>query len=488
MMTIRSIIPILLLTGAVTGCAVGPDYQRPETAPPAGWQQRDSTVLLDSASLAAADTGWWQLFGDTVLTDLIQTALQNNNDVRIAAARVEEFMGYYGVAKSDFWPKIGASASATRGQQLLTGDGQSVRPTTNSFNVNLNATWEIDLWGKLRRASEAAKADLLAAEESRRGVVLSVTALVASSYFDLLSLDKQLGIARLTLKSRQASLELFKQRKSKGDVSELELSQIESQYWLAAAQVPFLESQVAQLENAINVLVGRNPGPISRGIRLDSLSLPGIPDGVPSDVLERRPDVRQSEEQLRSANARIGVAKSYYFPSISLTGLFGMVSTDLSNLFRPENRIWNVGADIFQPIFRGGEISGQVAAAEAMRKEALYGYVKSVQNAFRDVEDALVVRSRTEQQATALAKQVDALRVYERLARMRYREGVTSYLEVLDAERALFSTELEYAQTKANLYKSVVDVYRAVAGGWADRVALEAVQPDDPVEQRPPEK
>jgi multidrug efflux system outer membrane protein len=488
MMNYRIVLLVLLLVLFTAGCAVGPDYQRPETAAPGEWQARDTTILLDSAAIAAADTGWWQMFGDTVMTNLIQTALQQNNDVRIAAARVEEYMGYYGVTKSDFFPKVDAGGNATRGQFLASGDGESTRPTADRFVVNLNASWEIDLWGKIRRATEAAKADLLASEEARRGVVLSVTALVASSYIDLLALDKQLDVARRTLESRRYSLDLFRQRKSKGDVSELELSQIESQYYLAQAQVPFLEAQRARLENAISILVGRNPGPIPRMRILDSLSLPGIPDGVPSEVLERRPDVRQSEEQLRSANARIGVAKSRYFPSISLTGLFGVASTDLTNLFKPEAAIWSVGGDILQPIFRWGEISNQVAAAEAVQKQALYGYVKSVQNAFREVEDALVTRSRTEEQFTAQGKQDAALRTYERLARMRYMEGVTSYLEVLDAERALFSTELEFAQTQSNLYRSVVNVYRAIAGGWADRVAMKAVQPMDPVEPRSPAK
>jgi multidrug efflux system outer membrane protein len=479
---------LVFLALLIGGCAVGPDYQRPETEVPSEWQTRDTTAMLDSATIAAADTGWWQLFGDTVMTSLIRSALQENNDVRIAAARVEEFLGYYGVTKSDFFPKIGAGGSVDRGQFLTSGNGESVRPTANRFSVNVSATWEIDLWGKIRRATEAAKAQVLASEEARRGVVLSVTAFVASSYIDLLSLDKQLEIARRTVASREFSLDLFRQRYAKGDVSELELSQIESQYWLAKARVPTLELEISTLENAMSVLIGRNPGPIPRGTRIDSLTLPGIPEGMPSEILERRPDVRQAEEQLRAANAQIGVAKALYFPSISLTGLFGGVSGNLSSLFKPEAQVWNVGGQVLQPIFRWGEISGQVAAAEAIQKQTLYGYVQSVQNAFRDVEDALVGRSRTQEVHDAQGMQVEALRVYDRLARMRYREGVTSYLEVLDAERSLFDTELQYAQTQANLYKSVVSVYRAVAGGWVDQAADRAFLPIDPVETRPPEK
>jgi outer membrane protein, multidrug efflux system len=475
---------LLLVAIVLTGCSVGPDFRKPESAAPAEWQTRDTVLTLDSTAMAAADTGWWQMFGDTVLTSLIHTALQENNDVRIAAARVEEFMGLYGVSKSDFFPKIGATGSALRGQSVLSGDGTNVRPTQNVFDVNVSATWEIDLWGKIRRATEAARANLLAAEEARRGVVLSIVALVADSYIDLLSLDKQLAITRSTAEIRKKGLGLFQQRYAKGDVSELELSQIESEYWLAESEIPALEREITQRENALNVLLGRNPGPIPRGMAIDSLPLIPIPEGLPSEILANRPDVRQAEEQLRSANARIGVAKAAYFPSISLTGMFGVASRDLSNLFTTTARTWDIAGQILQPIFRWGEISGQVDAAQAVQKQALFSFVQTMKNAFRDVEDVLVDRSKTEMQHSAQAKQVLALRKYGRLANMRYNEGVTSYLEVLDAERNLFSTELQLAQTQARLYRSVVGAYRAFAGGWADRVAMMSYQPADPTERR----
>jgi outer membrane protein, multidrug efflux system len=475
---------LLLVATLLTGCSVGPDFTKPDSAAPAEWQTRDTVLTLDSTAMAAADTGWWQMFGDTVLTSLIHSALKENNDVRIAAARVEEYMGLYGVSKSDFFPKIGATGSALRGQSMLSGDGTNVRPTQNLFDVNVSATWEIDLWGKIRRATEAARANLLAAEEARRGVVLSIVALVADSYIDLLSLDKQLAITRSTAELRKKAVDLFQQRYAKGDVSELELSQIESQYWLAESEIPALEREITQRENALNVLLGRNPGPIPRGTTIDSLPLIAIPEGLPSQILENRPDVRQAEEQLRSANARIGVAKAAYFPSISLTGIFGVASRDLSNLFTTTARTWDIAGQILQPIFRWGEISGQVDAAKAVQKQSLYSYVQTVKNAFRDVEDVLVERSKTEQQHAAQAKQVMALRKYGRLANMRYNEGVTSYLEVLDAERNLFSTELQLAQTQARLYRSVVGAYRAFAGGWADSAAMMSFQPADPTERR----
>jgi multidrug efflux system outer membrane protein len=476
---------VLMVLGLmVVGCSVGPDYRRPEIEEPAEWQYQDTSMVLDSAAIAAADTGWWEMFGDTVLTNLIHSALRENHDVRIAAARVEQYLGLYGVAKSDFFPKLDAQGAARRGQSLLSGDGTFERPTANIFALELSASWEIDIWGKVRRATEAARADLLAAEESRRAVALSVVGFTAEAYIDLLSLDKQLDVARRTVASREMSLDLFRQRLDKGDISDLELSQIESQYWLAKAQIPVLEKTIAQLEHALSVLLGRNPGRIPRGLPLDSLRLPGIPEGIPSEILEGRPDVRLAEEQLRAANARIGVAKSLYFPSISLTGLFGVASGDLSNLFTANAQTWAIGGGILAPIFHWGEISGQVDAAEAFQKQTLHVYVQAVQSAFRDAEDALVGRSRTQEQEEAQANQVRSLRQYERLARMRYRDGVTSYLEVLDAERSLFSTELEYAQTQGNLLKSVVGVYKAFAGGWADWVAMEAYQPDDPVDRR----
>ena len=466
------------------GCSVGPNYQRPETEAPRGWQYADSSFMVDSSMVTAADTSWWEGFGDTVLTGLVETALRNNADVRIAAGRVEQYMGLYGVAKSDFFPKINAGAGATRGQIRLTPSGEEARPTVNQFDVTVSAAWEIDLWGKVRRATEAARADLLGAEEARRAVTVSVVGLVVESYIQLLALDKQLDVAHRTLATREKSLNLFQQRSARGDVSDLEMAQIESQYWTARSRIPALERSIAFQENALSVLLGRNPGPIPRGSVIDSLQMPRVPENLPSELLEQRPDVRQAEEQLRAANARIGVAKAQYFPSISLTGVFGTASSDLSKLFTPNAQIWNIGGSILQPIFRWGEISGQVTAAEAFQRQMLEEYVRAVQNAFADAEDALVSRSRTQEERDAIAMQVASLRSYERLSQMRYLEGVTSYLEVLDAERSLFDTELGYAQTQANLLATVVGLYRAFGGGWTDWVAWKAELPEDPVETR----
>jgi outer membrane protein, multidrug efflux system len=476
--------PVLALFSAavLAACSVGPNYHRPETEAPPVWLNTDTTFYADSAG-TLADTTWWDLFGDTVLTGLVTLGLQENLDVRIAAARVEELMGRYGVTKSDFFPKVDAGGTALRGQIGYAGEaGTAERPTRDYFSVHLTAGWEIDIWGKIRRASEAAKADLLATEEARRGVVLSTISLIATSYIDLLSLDRQLEITRRTVAVRQRTLDMFQQRRAKGDLSELEYSQAESEYWYAMAKIPSLEKNIIFLENEINFLLGRNPGPIPRGRALDSLVLPEIPVGMPSVLLERRPDVRFAEEQLRGANARIGVAKSMYFPSISLSGMFGFASPDLSALLQSNSTVWNLSGGVLQPIFHWGEIKGQVKASEGVQKQALYTYVQTVRNAFREAEDALTNRSHTGNQVEAQGHRTDALTTYSQLAQMRYDEGVTSYLEVLDAERSLLAAQEDYSRSKADLYKSVVDVYRSLAGSWLDSAAIvsfqiEAVEP-----------
>lgn len=479
----KKLLPVLLAALAA-GCSVGPNYHRPALESPSTWQNPDTTFYADT-TVALADTAWWHLFGDTTLTNLITAGLQENTDVRIAAARVEELMGRYGVTKSDFFPKFNAGGNAVRGQFGFPGEGvDAQRPTRNYFQVNLTTDWEIDLWGKIRRATEAARADLLASEEARRGVVLTTTSLIATSYIDLLALDRQLEIARQTAASRRSALDLFQQRREKGDLSDLEYSQAESEYWLAMSQIPFFEKNIVFAENTINFLIGRNPGPVARGKILDSLALPEIPVGMPSSLLERRPDVRFAEEQLRAANARIGVAKSLYFPSISLSGLFGFASGDLSALFKSNTRIWDVGGQVFQPIFNWGEIKGQVRAAEGAQKQALFGYVQTVRNAFRETENALTDRSRTGEQFDAEGNRVSALTTYARLARLRYNEGVTSYLEVLDAERSLFATQLDYTQTQSDLHKSVVAVYQSLAGSWLDQAAAVSFQIETGVEPR----
>jgi len=291
---------------------------------------------------------------------------------------------------------------------------------------------------------------------------------VATAYVDIRALDKQLEITQRTAESRKGTLDLFQLRFQNGIISEVDLSQAESEYEDAVARIPDIERAVGQTENALSVLLGRNPGPIPRGLTIDELALPAVPAGVPSELLERRPDIRQAEQLLIAANARIGVAKSLYFPTISLTGAFGTASTDLSNLFTAASRTWNFGVPLSVPLFTAGRIGGEVKAAEAAREQAVFSYQKSIQNAFREVEDALIDRGKSGQRLEALARQLKALRNYSRLARMRYDEGYTSFLEVLDADRSLFNVELSYASGQNTLFRSLINIYKSMGGGWVD--------------------
>ena len=480
---IKKIIPLFVLM-ILVGCSVGPDYVRPPMELPDTLVTEQDYTIEDSLAMALADTTWWELFGDPTLTDLIKTAISENNDIKIAAARVDEFMGFYGVSKSDFYPKLNAGASAQTGESNF--QGQKYRD--NRFGLDLSTFWEIDIWGKVRRSNEASFANLLAADEIRRGVILTITSQIASAYFDLLSLDRQLEIAYRTVASREKSLNLFNQRLEKGDISLLEISQLESEYWYAKSQIPFLEQNIIQLENGISVLLGRNPGPISRGKMIDEMVLPEIPQEMPSELLERRPDVLAAEQELISANARIGIVKSQYYPSLSLTGLVGFSTNDVSKLFDPTSFVWNIGGNLLAPLFRAGEISGQVEATEAIQRQKLFNYIQVVQNAFKDAQDALIERVKTEEKFFADGKRLTSLSTYKNLSQMRYDEGATSYLEVLDAERNLFASELDYAQSRATMLKSVVKIFSSLAGGWLDKTAMESYQPINPVEHEEPEQ
>ena len=453
-------------TIALAGCMVGPDYKRPTLDMPQSWR------FEDAAAKDTANTSWWGQFDDPVLNDLIQIALQENKDVKIAAARVEQFMGQYGTTRAALFPQVGAGASASRQRvSQVTGptpleNFSNASPTYNNYEIYLNAGWEIDLWGKLRRATEGARANLLSSEEARRAVILTLVSSVASSYVNLRDLDKQYEIAKQTAVVREESYKLFKLRFEGGVISELELTQVKSEYEEALSRIPFYEKLIAQQENALSVLLGRNPGPIPRGKSIDELVLPSIPAGLPSDLLANRPDIRQAEENLVAANANIGVAKAQYFPTISLTGLLGFASNDLSKLFTSAGGAWAFGVPITMPIFTAGAIAGQVKAAEAVQQQLLIRYQQAIQGAFREVDDALVDQKRSREQLEAQGKQVGTLTQYARIARLRFDEGYTSYLEVLDAERSLFNAQLSYALTQGTIFQSLVNVYKAMGGGW----------------------
>jgi multidrug efflux system outer membrane protein len=446
----------------IAGCAIGPDYRKPDIASPPAW------IVDQKIAQDMANTTWWEQFNDPTLNELIRTALQENRDLLTATARVEEFYGRYGATRADLFPQIGYGGSAgkvqltEKGPYALSGTGSQF----SSYQANFTASWEIDIWGKLRRATEAARADLAAAEDIRSGVILSLVTSVATAYIDLRSLDQQLDIAQQTLKLREESVRLFGIRFKGGNISEMELSQVRSEYYVALASIPDLEKRVRQQENLINFLLGRNPGPINRGKVLGEITLPAVPAGLPSDILARRPDIRQAEQQLIAANARIGVAKGQYFPSISLTGLFGSSSTDLADLFTGPAKTWNFAGNITGPIFNAGRIKGDVKAATALQQQALFLYERAIQNGFREFEDSLIDQDRTRLQLDAQKMQVEALATYARLSRLRYENGYTSYIEVLDAERSLFNGQLTYAQTQDVLLRSLVNLYKAMGGGW----------------------
>jgi len=454
-----------LLAGILAaGCTVGPDYERPEIEAP----EKYRFAVVEANDLA--NTQWWTQFHDSTLDELIRIALADNFDVRIAAARVDEFYGAYGVTRSGKFPQVGAEAAVGSGRTPPTNASDSVR-------VDAFASWEIDLFGRLRRLSEASRADLLASEEGRRFAVLTLVSAVASTYITLLGVDAQLDIARRTLLSRAEALRIFEARYKRGASSEFELSQSRSEYAVTKATIPPLEQAQAQIENALALLLGRNPGPIARSTKIEALGLPSVPAGLPSEILERRPDIRQAELNLIAANARIGAAKALYYPSISLTGLFGSLSTSFDTLFTGPAELYSYGAAAVGPIFTGGAISGQVNVAEARQQQTLLAYQRAIRAAFGDVENALIASQKSREALEAQEERVEAMRDYARLANLRYDNGYSGYLEVLDAERGLFSAELDYTQAKRETYFALVDLYKSMGGGWVVDAAALAAQP-----------
>ncbi len=457
----RKPIAAALFALLASGCMVGPDYVRPPADAPAAWRLDEKDVR------DLANTAWWEQFGDPVLNDLVAVALRENKDLLIASARVDEFAGRYGFVRAQLFPQAGFGADARRQRDIgavVIGAGNST--IFDSYSTVLNASWEIDLWGRIRRETEAARAQLMASEEARRGVVLSLVGSVAGAYINLRDLDRQLEIARVTAKARGESYEIFKLRYEGGIISLLELSQNRSQYEEALATIPAFEKAIAQQENGLSFLLGRNPGPIVRGKTIDELVLPGIPAGLPSELLERRPDIRQAEQNLIAANALIGAAKAQYYPTISLTGLFGYSSTSLSSLFENQSKVWQFAGALKMPIFTAGAIAGQVEAAEATQQQALFAYQKSIQQGFREVNDALIDQDRTKVQLQAQKRQVTALEEYATIARLRYENGYTSFIEVLDADRSLFNAQLQYTQSQQVEFQAMINLYKAMGGGW----------------------
>jgi outer membrane protein, multidrug efflux system len=454
---------ILALILGLGGCALGPDYRRPEVAIPEAWR---TPAAEDSA---VANPAWWRQFDDPVATALIWSAVQENKDLKVAAARIDEFLGRYTTTRAAFLPQIGLNGSADRTRSSLREPHPPPATTANPVNTYraaLGASWQVPLWGRLRRATEAARAELQSTTEARRATLLALVASVASAYVDLRGMDRQLDIVRATARSRADSYALLKLRAAGGITAELDLEQARSEYEGALALIPALEQAIERQENAIGLLLGRNPGPIPRGKPLAELTLPPVPAGLPSALLENRPDIRQAEQDLIAANAQIGLARALYLPSVTLTGEFGWESTQLSNLFSEPAHTWSYAVPVSVPIFSAGSISGVVRSTEARQRQALLRYQETVQRALREVEDALVDHRRTREQLAAQERQAEALRATARAARLLYEGGHTSYLEVLDAERSLLAAELALTQTRGALFGALVAVYSAMGGGW----------------------
>ena len=458
----------------LASCAVGPDYERPDIEMPDAWRvdYQSSAELINRP--------WWQSFDDPVLDELIETALEENQDIRIAAARVEQFLGALRSTRSRFFPQADYSGTASRNR--FSEEGFAVSPDADPYFTQYEAAggaaWQIDLFGRIRRQTEAAQARVYATEQARRGVILSVVTAVAASYVNLLSADRQLEISRATLDNYAGTLKIFEMRYSGGVVSKVELSQVQSEYERARAQVPNLEAQVEAQENLISILLGRDPGPILRGSKIGDLARPGVPSSLPSSLLDRRPDVVQAEQSLVAANADIGAAKSLYYPSISITGDYGGASEDLNDLLDSSARQWSIAGNITGPIFTAGAIAGQVQSAEAAREAALQTYELTILNALREVNDALTASQKSLLSYEALARRVEALREYARLSYLKFENGAASYLEVLYANNLLFDSELIAVQAQARTFTNLIDVYKAMGGGWVDEAVGMAPTPD----------
>ena len=444
------------------GCTLGPDYERPELDTPVSYIQ----PAEEGASFA--NTPWWELFEDPQLNALIEVALVENQDLGIAVARIEEFRAILGITRADQFPTVDIAAQGGRTDPSgATFPGNVNDEAVDNYRLSADVFFELDLFGRLRRSSEAARAELLAAEENRRNITISLIANVATTYMLLRDLDAQLEIARRTEQTRSDALNIISARFEKGTVPRLDVDQAEIELAVAIAAVATAERTAAQTEHSLSVLIGRNPGPIVRGLPLDQQTMPpDIPVGLPSELLQRRPDVLASEATLAAQTARIGVAEALRWPSISLTGSLGFESDDLSTLTDSGSDFWSVGGSILQPLFNSGRNRDRVAAEVARTEQALLTYEQTVLRAFAEVEDALVAVRTYRREHEARIRQVAAARNAAKLSRARYDGGVTSYLEVLDIERSLFSAELSESQTLRLYINSIIELYKALGGGW----------------------
>jgi outer membrane protein, multidrug efflux system len=464
-------IVVAALAVLAAGCALGPNYKRPTVPTPSTWREMPAA---EAQSLA--NTPWWELFEDPPLQELIRISLAENKDLKIAVERIEEARARYGFTRADLFPKVDLSGTAGRlrfnsGSLLHTPEGDAGALTegteTPIYATSADLSWEIDFFGRIRRATEAQRALFLGTQEARRATVLSLVADVARAYFELRDFDRRLDISRRTIASRREYVELARDRFEGGLTPELDMRQAEAELYRIEAVVFDLERLVAQKENELSVLLGRNPGAVTRGRAAEEQKLPAaVPAGLPSDLLERRPDVREAEQTLAAATANIGEAKALLFPRIALTGSYGFASTDLDTLFEGPSKSWNIIGNLLQPIFNAGKNRRRVEIAESRQRQLLYDYEATILEAFRETEDALVAYRKTGEQRRAQGSRVTAERKVLELAELRYRGGVSAYLEVLDAQRSLFGAEIDEAQTIGSHLVSLVRLYKALGGGW----------------------
>jgi multidrug efflux system outer membrane protein len=457
-----------LLAATLAGCTLGPKYSRPDVpAPP---QFRGAGGVPDSKSLA--DTKWFDLFHDDVLTNLVNTALAQNHDLRIAADRVVEARSQYRVTFAGELPNVNGTAGFSENVPSRIGQNRFIPPGINlntSFTqAAFTLSWELDLFGKLRRLTEAARAQYLGTEEARRGVQTTLIADVATDYFELRELDLELEIAKQTRDAAEDGLRLTTLRHDRGAATGLDVHQAEQLLYTATSQIASIEREIAQSENAVNALLGNNPGEVPRGAGLEEVKAPPqVPPGLPSALLDRRPDIRQAEQALVAANANIGAAKALYFPDISLTGSLGEQSRALSSLFTGPAKTLSFNNPLANvPLFNAGAVRAEVKLTETQKHEAVEAYKKAIENAFHEVSDALIAYRKDAEQRGQEELLVAALRDTDRLARLRYQGGLDSYLQVLDAERDLFQGELALAAERREEILSVVQLYRALGGGW----------------------
>jgi multidrug efflux system outer membrane protein len=454
------------ITGLVlVGCAVGPNYQRPPVNVPDNFRSAPPTAATNSLS----DQPWSEMFPDETLHGLIVTALTNNYDLRIAITRVDQAHALLAQARAGFFPQVNYEGVASRGKNTVNGSAfANGGQTADFFLVAGTVTWEIDLWGRIRRLNEAARAQFLASDEGRRDVMLSVISEVAQDYFRLLALDAELEIARSASNSFGESWRIFNERLQQGVASQLETSRAEASLGSAAAAVPEFERQITVQENQINILLGRNPAPVPRHrALLDQHLPPQVPAGLPSALLERRPDIRQSEQLLRAANAQIGVAVANFFPQINLSGLVGQVSPELSALTAGGANAWSIAANLTGPLFQGGRLRGQYHQAQAAWDEARLRYETTVLNAFHEVADQLINVQKLAESRVQQERAVRANEVAVNVSRERYIAGRAGYFELLEAQQQLFPAQNTLVQIQLNQYLAVVQLYKALGGGFS---------------------